>query len=93
LPGDLNCPPDTGVVELLLKGEVASDHPDWEHAKQFVWRDEEEKAAAEADAGDEDEEEGFRGGGREKAESTATGDDDIDPLPKEQWHSGLAAWE
>lgn len=41
LAGDLNCLPDTGAVQLLLKGEITSDHGDWETSSQFAWREEE----------------------------------------------------
>jgi len=43
LCGDLNCTPDQAVVQYLLEGKVASEHPDWEHAAEFRWEREEEE--------------------------------------------------
>lgn len=49
--GDLNCTPDQAIVELLMKGEIASDHPDWEHAADFRW-EKDECASEEEQEGD-----------------------------------------
>lgn len=40
--GDLNSTPDQAAIQLLLEGEVSSDHLDWEHAAEFRWEREEE---------------------------------------------------
>jgi len=37
LCGDFNCTPDQAVVNFLLQGEIAADHPDWEMAGEFKW--------------------------------------------------------
>jgi 2',5'-phosphodiesterase len=38
LCGDMNCTPDQAVVQLFLRGEVGSNHPDWDHAAEFRWQ-------------------------------------------------------
>merc|ERR1711933_278010 len=72
---------DTAVLTLLLKGEVKSDHPDWEFCSQFAWRDDEESEMV----GDGD-------GGDGQVDGNAAGDDSgsatFDPLPEASWQPG-----
>lgn len=84
LGGDLNCLPDTGAIELLLKGSIGSTHPDWEHCKQFAWRDEEELAGD-----NEDDAEGERVSNGSRPSLEADMDDEIVPLLQEDWSPGL----
>ncbi|CAE7759667.1 Pde12 [Symbiodinium pilosum] len=78
--GDLNCLPETGAVQLLLKGEVTSDHEDWETSSQFAWRDEE----VSADAGEADE-----CAPKSSVPSMEADEADVvEPLPKEHWQNG-----
>lgn len=79
LGGDLNCLPETGAVQLLLNGEVASDHGDWETSSQFAWRDE--------DAQD-DEEECTPSRPSSVPSMEADEADVVQPLPQERWQKG-----
>lgn len=79
LGGDLNCLPETGAVQLLLNGEVASDHGDWETSSQFAWRDE--------DAQD-DEEECTPSRPSSIPSMEADEADVVQPLPQERWQKG-----
>jgi len=90
--GDLNCKPDTAPVKhLLLEGMVPSDHPDWEHAKIFRWgRDTDDDDGVEPGEGSDDEGDKAR---RKRPRRSYGGvsedeDDDIVPLPKEEWQPG-----
>ncbi|CAE7394270.1 PDE12, partial [Symbiodinium necroappetens] len=77
--GDLNCLPETGAVQLLLTGQVPSDHEDWETSSQFAWRDEE----ASADAGEAEEIP------KSSVPSMEADDTDVvEPLPREAWQKG-----
>merc|ERR1740121_3184057 len=51
LCGDLNCTPDTAAAQLLLKGDVPSDHPDWQFSSQFSWSN---KTEEDVDVGDDE---------------------------------------
>jgi len=81
LCGDLNCTPDTAALALLVEGEVASDHPDWLHSKQFTWRDEEQ------DLSDMDDDEDPTSA-RALAGDADSGND-VEPLPEDQWQPGI----
>jgi hypothetical protein len=37
LCGDLNSEPDTGAIELLLRGHVSKDHYEWREFADFSW--------------------------------------------------------
>jgi len=78
--GDLNCLPETGAVQLLLQGEVASDHEDWETSSRFAWRDEE----AQADAGEADDVVPKASVPSMEADEA----DVVDPLPESEWQKG-----
>eukprot|EP00439_Symbiodinium_sp_Y106_P023401 s3811_g2.t2 len=77
--GDLNCLPETGAVQLLLTGQVPSDHEDWETSSQFAWRDEE----ASADTGEAEE---IPKSSVPSMEADET--DVVEPLPREAWQKG-----
>lgn len=83
--GDLNCNPETAVVKLLLEGKVPSDHSDWEHAKQFAWRDDDEGAGG----ADEDDDGNDAPIGTSAPSMEAEAGDDVEPLPQEKWQPGL----
>mmetsp|Transcript_21320 Transcript_21320/g.47114 ORF Transcript_21320/g.47114 Transcript_21320/m.47114 type:complete len:619 (+) Transcript_21320:81-1937(+) len=85
LCGDLNCTPDRGAVELLLKGEVPSDHSDWEHALEFSWG----REAEEAEAGCEGIQHQNSCNSFSLPSMEADPDDEVVPLPKEEWQPGL----
>lgn len=82
LAGDLNCMPETGAVRLLCTGEVASDHSDWEMAREFKWgdRDDEEPAVVE-----------LEDNGKAAHGAASAGDDGetIEPLPADQLQPGM----
>ncbi|CAJ1366825.1 unnamed protein product [Effrenium voratum] len=78
LAGDLNCLPDTGAVQLLLQGEVPSDHADWESSSQFAWREEEVQA----------DEEDCPPKSTSVPSMEADDTDVVDPLPQDQWQPG-----
>jgi len=81
LGGDLNCLPETGAVQLLLKGEVASDHSDWETSSQFAWRDEEVQ--------DEEGEDCTPSRPSTSVPSMEADDADVvEPLQQEHWQQG-----
>eukprot|EP00419_Tripos_fusus_P012655 CAMPEP_0172666488 /NCGR_PEP_ID=MMETSP1074-20121228/7826_1 /TAXON_ID=2916 /ORGANISM="Ceratium fusus, Strain PA161109" /LENGTH=624 /DNA_ID=CAMNT_0013482865 /DNA_START=17 /DNA_END=1891 /DNA_ORIENTATION=+ len=86
LCGDLNSAPETAAVKLLLEGGIPCDHPDWEHASQFAWRDEEESAAPATAAEDED---GASAATWSSAPSLdADPGDNVELLPRDQWQPG-----
>jgi len=86
--GDLNCGPTSGVVELLTKGEIKSDHPDWEFCSQFAWREDEEVPDAAGDEEGSGDGEAATGG---DGAATADGESGValpEPLPETQWQPG-----
>jgi len=86
LCGDLNCMPETGVRQLLTVGEIPSTHPDWEHAKHFFWQNDEPAEQGEADEDDGDEVPAGVSGSVPSLE--ADPDDEVIPLPRDQWQPG-----
>lgn len=83
LSGDLNADSDTAPVKLLLDGKIPSDHPDWEHASLFSWREDE-------DALDCDDEEGNAQASRATSAPSmeVEAGDEVLPLPQEEWQTG-----
>lgn len=80
--GDLNSSPDTAALELLLKGEVSSNHSDWECADQFKWGREEDELDDDCDCDADAYNEGT-------AIDDGCSDSDTPPImPKEHWQEG-----
>lgn len=80
--GDLNCTPDTAALELLLKGEVDSNHTDWECADQFKWRREDEDIEGDSDVDTE-----VRNPGT-VAEQDRPESDAPPAMPRAEWQAG-----
>lgn len=86
LCGDLNCLPETAVLQLLLKGHVASDNLDWEHAMEFTWGRDGEEAEW---SNEEDSPDGAALGATCTAGDSGVDDDELTALPETEWQPGI----
>mmetsp|Transcript_4051 Transcript_4051/g.9590 ORF Transcript_4051/g.9590 Transcript_4051/m.9590 type:complete len:623 (+) Transcript_4051:91-1959(+) len=79
--GDLNCGPGSGAGDLLTKGAVSSEHPDWDCSTQFGWRAGHDNDGAEDEACEADTE-------GDRPTSKSSSNSPFESLPKSSWQPG-----